>query len=44
MAEKLDAGSSFPSLQLQTVGGKQVSAPGDFGNNHAVVLFYRGHW
>ena len=30
MAEKLDAGSSFPRLQLQTVGGKQVSAPHTF--------------
>jgi len=44
MAEKLGVGSSFPSLQLQIVGGQQISLPQDIGTDFAVVLFYRGHW
>tara|TARA_B100001123_G_C14985203_1_gene897286 strand:+ start:422 stop:556 length:135 start_codon:yes stop_codon:yes gene_type:complete len=44
MAEKLDAGSSFPSLQLQAVGGQQISLPQGISTDFAVVLFYRGHW
>ncbi len=40
----LDAGSLFPSLRVQTVGGKELSLPTDLTQPWSVVLFNRGHW
>ncbi len=44
MAEKLDAGSKFPTLRLNLVDGSELTLPGDLQTDYAVVLFYRGHW
>jgi peroxiredoxin len=44
MADKLNAGSRFPSMRLLLVDGSAVSLPEDLESDYAVVLFYRGHW
>ena len=44
MAEKLDGGDSFPQIQLKLVGGDERVLPDSIETDHAVVLFYRGHW
>ena len=44
MAEKLIGGDTFPSVQLDLVGGGSVSLPEDLETDYGVVLFYRGHW
>ena len=44
MANKLDAGASFPEMTLNTVDGAQVSLPDDIATSYQIVLFYRGHW
>jgi hypothetical protein len=44
MAEKLDAGSTFPEIRLQHLDGRALSLPGDIETDYAVVLFFRGHW
>ena len=44
MAEKLDAGTTFPRMQLTTVSGDALMLPDDIATRYQVVLFYRGHW
>ncbi len=44
MAEKLDAGTTFPRMQFTTVGGGALMLPDDIATPYQVVLFYRGHW
>ena len=44
MAQKLDGGDSFPQIKLKLVGGGERLLPDDIETDHAVVLFYRGHW
>ena len=44
MAEKLNAGDSFPSLTLNLVGGGTLALPDRLDTSYSVVLFYRGHW
>ncbi len=44
MAEKLDAGAKFPTLELDLVDGRRLAIPQDLETDYAVVLFYRGHW
>ena len=38
----LDAGDTFPSMNLDLVGGDSISLPGGLAGNWAAVLFYRG--
>ena len=40
----LDAGSLFPALRVQTVGGALLSLPVDLAHEWTVVLLNRGHW
>ncbi len=44
MPEKLDAGSTLPTLQLDLVSGKKTTLPDEIETDYAVLLFYRGHW
>lgn len=44
MAEKLQAGDTFPEVSLDLVSGDTVTLPGDLDMPYGVVLFYRGHW
>lgn len=44
MAEKLNAGDSFPSLTLNLVGGDTLALPDGLDTSYSIVLFYRGHW
>ena len=44
MANKLDAGARFPSMELALVGGGTLTLPDDIDAPYQVVLFYRGHW
>ena len=44
MAEKLNAGDSFPSLTLKLVDGGALALPDRLDSSYSVVLFYRGHW
>jgi peroxiredoxin len=40
----LDAGETFPSLELATVCGRNLKVPEDFLGNWSVLLFLRGDW
>ena len=44
MAQKLDAGTTFPTVKLTTVSGDTFTLPDDIANSYQVVLFFRGHW
>ena len=44
MAEKLDAGDSFPKLTLELVDGGKLELPDGLDARYKVILFYRGHW
>lgn len=44
MAEKLQQGERFPSINLNLVDGGTVQIPNDITSRYAAVLFYRGHW
>ncbi|MFQ5699709.1 MAG: hypothetical protein ACE5IL_15700 [Myxococcota bacterium] len=44
MAEKLDAGSSFPEVRLKLAGGGELTLPAGIETPYQVVLFYRGYW
>ena len=44
MAEKLDAGTTFPRMTLATVHGDELMLPDDIATSYLVLLFYRGHW
>ena len=44
MNRKLEAGDSFPQLELNLEDGSTVTLPDDIDTPHAIVLFYRGHW
>ena len=44
MGDKLDAGATFPSVELKLTQGGTVRLPDDIASDYAVVLFYRGHW
>ena len=44
MAEKLNAGDTFPSLTLDLVGGGTLTVPDGLESKYKVILFYRGHW
>ena len=44
MAEKLDAGDSFPAMTVKLVDGRALELPGGIDAKYRIVLFYRGHW
>jgi peroxiredoxin len=44
MAQKLDAGDSFPAMTLNLVGGGTLELPADLKSNYSIIIFYRGHW
>ncbi len=44
MAEKLDAGDAFPQIRLTFQDGDERVLPDEIETEHAVILFYRGHW
>jgi peroxiredoxin len=44
MAEKLNAGDSFPRMTLNLVDGGKLELPEGFNAKYNVILFYRGHW
>ena len=44
MAEKLDGGDRFPTMELELARGGRMTLPDDLHTNYGVVLFYRGHW
>ena len=44
MAEKLNTGDRFPSMEFDLVGGGKITLPTDITSRYALVLFYRGHW
>lgn len=44
MAQKLDAGTTFPTVDLTIVSGDTFTLPDDIANSYQVVLFFRGHW
>ena len=40
----LQNGDIFPALSIDSVGGGQISLPGDLAGAFGVVLIYRGSW
>jgi len=44
MADKLNAGDSFPKLTLNLVDGRTLELPDALDAKYKVILFYRGHW
>jgi len=44
MAEKLNAGDTFPGITLQLVEGGTLALPGGMDSKYRILLFYRGHW
>ena len=44
MADKLNAGDSFPTLPLDLVDGGRLELPAGLDARYKVILFYRGHW
>lgn len=44
LAEKLDIGARFPSLDLKLVGGGTLALPDGLDADYKIILFYRGHW
>jgi hypothetical protein len=44
MAEKLDAGASFPEMAIGLTSGGYMSLPSGLDGRYKVILFYRGHW
>ena len=44
MAEKLNAGDTFPRMTLQLADGGTLELPGGIDARYKVILFYRGHW
>ena len=41
---KLDAGDTFPHMELAVAGGSTIALPDGFGAGWGVLLFYRGHF
>jgi peroxiredoxin len=44
MADKLNAGDSFPTMTLNLVDGGNLELPDGLDAKWKVILFYRGHW
>ena len=44
MAEKLNAGDSFPKMTLNLVDGGKLELPDGLDAKWKIILFYRGHW
>ena len=44
MAEKLQIGDKFPSLELKLLDGGTFNALYDLTGRYLVLVFYRGHW
>jgi peroxiredoxin len=44
MADKLDAGATFPDMTLQFTDGSSRNLPTELDRPWTLVLFYRGHW
>jgi peroxiredoxin len=44
MADKLNLGDTFPTLELKLAGGGVLTLPNDLTTPYTIVLFYRGHW
>jgi peroxiredoxin len=40
----LNPGDTFPTLTVHQPGGASFTVPGDFKDDHGVVLLYRGSW
>ena len=43
-SSKLGTGDLFPPLNLETVGGGELTLPRDIDTKFGLILFYRGHW
>jgi len=44
MAQKLNAGETFPPMTLRLADGGTLELPGGLDARYEVALFYRGHW
>ena len=44
MANKLQQGDRFPTLDLKLVSGETIRLPNEMPGRYAALLFYRGHW
>jgi peroxiredoxin len=44
MAERLNAGDTFPKLTLTLTDGSALELPGGIDAKYRIILFYRGHW
>lgn len=44
MTEKLKAGDTFPTMQVQTIANGTLTIPGDLKTCYSLLLFYRGWW
>jgi len=44
MYTRLKNGDRFPELSIRTVGGGEMTLPGDLEGGYSVILFYRGAW
>lgn len=44
MAQRLNAGDTFPQYMVQTSDGRPLNIPGDLTGEYAVIIFYRGIW
>ena len=44
MRTRLQNGERFPDLSIRTVGGGEMTLPGDLEGFYSVILFYRGAW
>jgi len=44
MRTRLQNGDRFPDLSIRTVGGGEMTLPGDVEGFYSVILFYRGAW
>ncbi|HYS50145.1 MAG TPA: hypothetical protein VEM36_15345 [Xanthobacteraceae bacterium] len=44
MADKLNAGDTFPKLKINLVGGGTLDLPEGLDAKYRIILFYRGHW
>jgi hypothetical protein len=40
----LDAGDTFPQLEMNKVGGGKIVLPDDLLGDWGAILFYSGHW
>lgn len=44
MANMLNSGDMFPSMQLKLTDGSSFSIPSAIDSKYLIAIFYRGHW